>query len=241
MSLAKKLQSEMKANPVKAGGLGVLLVVAGYFWTPLVKGYIFHAQTAPVPVATADGAPQGTPMPAVAQIVDAPKAPEQSVYDWPTYAQRIDDDVKMRSVIELPNARDPFESPHVKPLEEAAATIVPAPKAADSSPLDPRDAGLVLSSTFVGPRKQIALIGGKPYQIGDRVRAQKDGLKATFTLIDVQPRLIVLERKGKQYELAITRGHSNDAQVVAPADNQDDEDEDESPESEMIPDGPAGK
>ncbi|MBI3839452.1 MAG: hypothetical protein HY288_16150, partial [Planctomycetia bacterium] len=53
MSLAKKLQREIKANPAKAGGLGVLLLVAGYFWAPLVKGFIAPAETAPAATATA--------------------------------------------------------------------------------------------------------------------------------------------------------------------------------------------
>jgi hypothetical protein len=239
MSLAKKLQRETKANPGKAAALGVLLLVAGYFWAPLIKGFVFPAETAPAATATASA--PATPAPALTPTVDAPKVLESPVYDWQKYAQLLDDDVKMRSAVELPSPRDPFQSRQVDPHETAEVKTAAQEKAAEAPPLEPRDAGLVLSSTFVGPRKQIALIGGKPYHIGDRVRVQKDGIKASFKLVDVQPRLIVLERNGKQYELTITRGHSNTKEVLAPAEDEDGSDEDESPESEMTLDGSAAR
>jgi hypothetical protein len=239
MSLAKKLQREAKANPVKAAALGVLLLVAGYFWAPLVKGFVSPAATAPAATATA-GAP-ATPAPAPTPTVDAPKAPESPVYDWQRYAQLLDDDVKMRTSAELPSPRDPFKSREVERPEIASVKTAAQLKAAEAPPLEPREAGLVLSSTFVGPRTQIALIGGKPYRIGDRVRVQKDGIKASFNLIDVQPRLVVLERNGKQYELTITRGRPNTKETLTADENEDGSDEDESPESEMAVDGPAAR
>jgi hypothetical protein len=167
---------------------------------------------------------------------------EPPVYDWQKYAQLMDDDAKMRSAVELPSPRDPFRTQQVDPSEIAAPTVAEAtPKVAEAPPLDPKDAGLVLSSTFVGPRKQVALIGGKPYRIGDRVRAKKDGMKASFKVVDVQPRLIVLERNGKQYELTITRANSNTQEVLTSAESEDDSDEDESPDAEMTPGVQAAK
>ncbi|MBI3836509.1 MAG: hypothetical protein HY288_01070 [Planctomycetia bacterium] len=141
----------------------------------------------------------------------------------------------MRTAAELPTSRDPFKSRQVQPSDAVVTTTAAESKVAEAPPIEPKDAGLVLSSTFVGPLKQIALIGGKPYRVGDRVRAQKDGMKAVFKLVDVQPRMIVLERHGKQYELTITRTRSNTKEVLAPADSQDDSDDDESPEAEMPP------
>jgi hypothetical protein len=241
MSLTKRLKREAQANPGKAIGLGVLLIVAGYFWAPLIKGYIASAPTATEPPSSAASAP-ATPSPAPTPSTAPPKMPESPVYDWQKYAQLMDEDVKMRTAVELPSDRDPFKAQQVGPAEVSAPiTAEEAPKVAEAPPLDPRDAGLVLSSTFVGPRKQVALIGGKPYHIGDRVRAKKDGMKASFKVVDVQPRLIVLERNGKQYELTITRAHSNTQEVLTSAESDDESDEDESPDGEMTPDVPAAK
>src|SRR5262245_15983252 len=117
MSIVQKLQREMNASPAKAAGLGLGIVVAIYFWAPLVKGFIWSDAPAAPPVPAA---PPAAAAPAVAAAPVAPAAPGATPpataapgYDWQRYAQMIDEDVRMQSSGELPNARDPFESQNV--------------------------------------------------------------------------------------------------------------------------------
>jgi hypothetical protein len=233
MSLARRLKREATANPAKAGGLGVLLLVAGWFWAPLVKGFFVSEDTGPVPSAPTASA-SATPSPSTAapaptvMVVGVPKAAVDTTYDWQRYAQLMDSDPKMQSALELPSARDPFKA--VLPPEPEPVVVQTSAKqeqAAPSATLSPKEAGLVLSSTFVGPRKQTALIGGKPYRVGDRVRAEKDGQRLSYKLVDVQPRRIILERNGNRYELSIARAGKNATQAIEPDDEERDEEEEE--------------
>ena len=58
-----------------------------------------------------------------------------------------------------------------------------------------------LSSTVIGPQRRVALINGRPYAQGKTVRAAKDGQQIEFTLAEVHPRSILLERDGQRFEL----------------------------------------
>ena len=67
--------------------------------------------------------------------------------------------------------------------------------------MTPEAAGLVLSSTIVGPRRSLASINGKIYTSGDEVEAE-NGIE--FYLRRVESRRIILERGDRQYVLAIS-------------------------------------
>jgi hypothetical protein len=211
MSLAKKLQHEIKAHPAKAGGLSLLLLVAGYFWAPLVKDWFGAADSTtpgPAPPAVAT-APSGVVMansaaPAAATAGATPAVAGTGVYDWRKYAKLIDGDTKMRAGVDAPNDRDPFARPGV-----AAETTLSAHEAeaalAAAKQITPEEAGLALGSTLIGAHKKIAQIGGKSYTIGSRIKVAKDELKATFEVVAIEPRRVVLKRNGQSYELKIPR------------------------------------
>jgi hypothetical protein len=205
MSVAKRLQREVKANPAKAAGLGALLLVACWFWAPLVMG-IFKSEEASVapqaPVPLAPGANSSTAAPTLMPAGQA-VANDAPPYDWRKYSKAIDEDAKMSPGRELSAESDPFneppaaEPPEAKPPVEVAPVVV--------QPITPADVGLELTTTLLGARRKIAEIGGKSYTVGDVVETGQEGASATFRVVEIHPRRVVLESEGKKYELRIPR------------------------------------
>ncbi len=59
----------------------------------------------------------------------------------------------------------------------------------------PAAAGLVLTSTIIGPQRRVVQISGKTYAVGQTIEVakEKESLRAAFKLIEVHPRRAVLE------------------------------------------------
>ncbi len=106
------------------------------------------------------------------------------------------------STAALSTTRDPFEAPTVKSVE--AKLIEPAPKVPT---ITPTAAGLVLTSTIIGPGRRIAQINGKTYSVGQTVvvknEKEKQTPEARFRVLEVDPRRAVLESDGQRFELSI--------------------------------------
>ncbi|HEV3417362.1 MAG TPA: hypothetical protein VG056_11125 [Pirellulales bacterium] len=100
----------------------------------------------------------------------------------------------MAPATELGIGRDPFISTKF----ELTRTKQPQ-AAAEEAELSPADAGLVLISTIVGLGQKMALVGKETFKEGDLIPAMRGA--GSFRLVQIRPREIVLERKGKQYRL----------------------------------------
>lgn len=177
--LSKQLQRELKANPQKAGALGLLCLVAAYFWGPL----IFKSDAKkPAPPAATAATPTTTP---TATTETATASTAKPHLDWRTLSGRLESDPSMRSVAGAKDPkqveRSPFDAP-VKLardqdydndlfdlLEEAyyAGLLDDKPvitKQMTSTVLNAFP--LQLTSTLVGSRAQTAIINGKAYVKG---------------------------------------------------------------------------
>jgi hypothetical protein len=203
MSVAKRLQHEIKASPAKAGALGLLLIVAAYFWLPTVVGLIGTGKQAP-PAPSADQATStASTTPAASAGNEQQPTAKAFDYDWRMHAKSMDEDPLARPVDALSNERDPFASNETlaaaEPLEPPAAPPVVV------EPMTPQDAGLVLSTTLHGARMKIADIGGKSYTIGDRIEVSGNGADTSFQVVEIHQRRVVLKSDGKLYELKIPR------------------------------------
>jgi hypothetical protein len=200
MSLAKRLQREIKSSPGKAGGLAVLLLVAGYFWAPLIMQFFGNDTAAPASAPAASPAVAGPAVaaPTSVQVAGATSA-EAPAYDWRRVAADLDADSRMASIAEPSREHDPFAT-RASATSAVAEVRKVEPVARD---LTPDEAGLVLSSTLVSARRKIAEINDKSYRVGDRVRALGDDYDVAFRVVDVSPRRVLLERDGKRFELKI--------------------------------------
>jgi hypothetical protein len=206
-SFSKRLQREVLGNPKKALLLGLLCLVAGYFWAPLLAGSFKEADsTATAPIA-ADSTLPITPTTSAGPVQTPAVA---SSYTWKQIAECLDRTQSQQSTNIAADGRDPFKpAPSVEaPTESVVEVKTSAPS------LSPQQAGLSLSSTMVGPRYGIALIGGEAYRVGDEIMAATDD-SVTFRLKSIHAKHVVLERNGEEFELALKPAESLTEQVSA--------------------------
>lgn len=210
-SFGKRLSREIAGSPKKAAALGALLLVALWFWAPLIKGWMAPASLAAAGAAdTSSGRTAASAGPAPAQPAAVPPAspsggaaPASSDtaqafpngYTWQQVAAAIDADPLMQPAGPIADRNDIFA------VAPPAAVAAPAEAPSEPPPikLSPSDAGLVLSSTVMGPAGRVALISGRRYRVGDDVKSTKDGQPIVFKLITVEPRQVVLETDGDRY------------------------------------------
>ena len=104
------------------------------------------------------------------------------------------DDPRTMTAPTLTKTRDPFEPPKID-VAETKPVEPPKPK---PPAITPAAAGLVLTSTIVGPQRRIAQISGKIYAVGQTIdppkeKKEKEPGGPAFKLVEVQPRRAVLE------------------------------------------------
>ncbi|HVX61683.1 MAG TPA: hypothetical protein VHC19_13805 [Pirellulales bacterium] len=205
-NFVKKLRREATANPKKAAVLGLLLLVAGYFWAPLIRQWTTSSETAAAvapasPPATTAAPAASTAAGALTSAADS--APVESSakpkFHWRDLAGAIDRDPRMRPApsANAASQREPFAFP-AAPAEPPMAE----PEAVVETEVTPRQLGLILSGTIVGDGRSTAVINGKVYGAGRELKAAGG---VVFVVRQIEPWGIVLERGGRQFELALPR------------------------------------
>lgn len=201
--IIKRLKREVRANPAKAGVLGLLSVVAIYFWAPLVMQWIKPAAKPGVVnaelAAVAVGDPAATTNSVTSTTSAANGAATTTVtkQHWQALVNHLESHPQMKPIGANATGRDPFaRGPSSVAKDETTDETTLATAAAAT----PAQLGLVLNSTVVGPHRRTAIVNGKIYREGRKLRAE-GGLE--FVVAQVGPRKVVLEREGQQYVLAI--------------------------------------
>jgi hypothetical protein len=216
-SFSKRLKREFSANPKKAAALSGLLLVAIWFWAPLVKGWLMPESklaVAPSPAAApppgpglasspnAAAPPSGSPSPprptaSAAPTGGAAGAASFQGASWQQVAQAIESDERMQPSLATIQRADIFittaptrREPAESDNEKPAEPIVE---------ITPASAGIVLSSTIVGGGRQVAQINGKRYSVGDELKTEQDGHEVVFKLIAIEPKRVVLEYAGARF------------------------------------------
>ena len=203
----KRLRREATANPKKAGILAALLLVAAYFWAPLVRQWTSSstestetavaATSASVPVQTP---PQTSPSVPVAGGQPPSSPPTRASVDWRQLASAIDQDPRMRPV--GPNDQEISRDPFVAPARPEVETAVGIEESLATEEKTPTELGLFLSGTIVGPSRRTAVVNGKVYVSGGELKAAEG---TVFIVRQIEPWGIVLERSGQQFEVALPR------------------------------------
>lgn len=243
MSLArvtKQLKRELKANPTKAGALGVLTVVAAVFWGPL----LFKSDEKPKKaIAGGAGALQGVG--ATDAAAPAAAAPNRApVMDWRVLARGLSTDPRMKG--HTPGADGKGDSPFraktadeeneewFAMLEELAKSDEPeAPRVEPAKPLEFEQYPLELTSTIVGGQVRTAVINGKARRVGTEIERWNGG---SMVLSKVEPRYAVVEWNGKRRELKILhpweQPKPSPASTESKTDHEDTQREDNEPPPE---------
>jgi len=200
--LVRQLRREAVANPKKAAILGVLALVAAYFWGPLVWGWVTLEQAsggAPNAETQADTEP-ATPANTASTQPEETSEKEQKacLYPWTQLDEWMREDPMTAPHEDLTGWRDPFASPSAgadaAEGEETQAAVFP---------VTPESLGVELSGTLIGPRRRVALIGGKAYRAGQTITIDHAGRPIDLELVEVHPRRIMLEWEGNRFDLAI--------------------------------------
>ncbi|MBA2114976.1 hypothetical protein [Bremerella alba] len=195
-----QLTKEIKRNPAKAAILGGLLLVAIWFWYPLVQKW-FGGKSRPVASQSAEHdlvIPQATqlPTPEVPAIAESVPA---VIKDWRSIAQQISDDPWMNKGTLRQSDFDPFYP------EQPPETVLTATNTtSDSTPsldVPPETAGLVVSSVIVGGRVTIARVNNQNYRVGDTIRVSDANIR--YTLVEVHSWGVLLKGTQRVHELPI--------------------------------------
>jgi hypothetical protein len=213
--LTRRLSRDLAANPKKAGILGVMVLVALYFWFPMIAGWFKSQGTNQVAAATD------------VILTDDPIAPEEMTarpkesLRWEKVRQWLEADRLTTSAAIDPSWRDPF-APTLKETkpEEPTTSIPPAEAAAlaaQAEEIDPESAGVKIASVMIGRRKSAVVIDGDVYRENDVVSVtSKEGTTLDFRLTSIQRELVEFERNGKRYKIALSRPRLAKGDVIAP-------------------------
>lgn len=195
-----QLTKEIKRNPAKAAVLGGLLLVAIWFWYPLVQKWAGGSsrsvaqETVEHDLVVPQKASLPTPeAPVVTKQVAAGKT------DWQTIVKQISDDPWMKKGTLRQNDFDPFY-PEKQPETVLTSTNVES----DPTPnldVPPDTAGLVVTSVIVGGHVPIARINHQNYRVGDTIRATDANIR--YTLVEVHSWGVLLKGPQRVHELPI--------------------------------------
>jgi hypothetical protein len=168
--IGERLLREIARNKAKSAALGILCLVACYFWMPLVVKFFKGKNNATPAVQPAETT-------AVVNVTSA--APEGDVpkFDWRDFLAWTAKEPRMIALAVSTETRDPFSN-RITPATSVAAEdqqTVTADAAMDRNRTageqvkTPKDYGLQLHSTVVGGRRSSANINGVNYRVGDWV------------------------------------------------------------------------
>ena len=221
-TLISRLRREITSSPKKAVILGLLLVVAVVYWSPLVWGWIKpesdKKKKKTSVAASANELPAGKPV-----SLGTANAPTntKSKHAWKDVAQWIEGDPRMITASEAPGRKHPFDSVQLPSaiLETKTQKGITAAASISSVPSDPSSLGLKLSSTIIGRQKKAALINGKSYLLGATIRLEHDGRSFEFQLTEINDDSIVLQRDNKPYTVRLPKPESTDRLSINPLRN----------------------
>lgn len=203
--LIRRLKREATRNPKKLGALGLLLVVALWFWAPLVRGWFHKDEPAPSPAGspTAVAAASGISAPNPVGGNQAGKL-AGTTYSWDQVAEWMEKDPLTKAAGTLPARRDPFRASQDIVAVEVAREQQRKIREHKPSAVIPAELGLKLTATIVGPKQSVALINGRTYRQGAEIACEKAGSRYNLRLVEVRRKGVVLECRGARLQLAIS-------------------------------------
>ncbi len=219
--LFRQIRREAARSPQKAAVLGLLALVAVWFWVPLMLDWIRGDGQKKANAATEETFPAGLEFatahnPMAATAPDA-QPQEEVPSDWQEVVTWLQEDPLTHAAEPIASSRDPFVTVDFPPVHPSLLHPVQEETQEETGQLPewtPKQIGLTLTSTLVGPGQKLALISGKAYHPQDTIVATHASQQIEFTLAEVHLRHAVLLREGKTYELRIPRQDGSDR--VAP-------------------------
>ena len=215
-TLQKQFQKELKTNPKKAIVLGLLALVALYFWAPLAMKMVSGKKSSKKAssVAQTDSLPAEAPVSSDTEKTNEPDETHQQAtatpaFGWDQILDWIRQDPLTASCPEIKNQHDPFK--RVEQIIDIPTPETPlANQATEQAPavvrdLSPEALGMKLTSTIVGNQRSVAMIDDRAYALGQLVMAYDGATPLPFRLVAIRPESVILERDEQQYALKINQ------------------------------------
>jgi len=175
--------------------LGVLLLVAVWFWFPLVKGWV-------IPESATSKKADNAPRIAQAAIPAGPVVIQTATTNripWQQIAEHIAVDPHTSPVSLQDLQRDPFYQKVVK--EELIVPVADTQAKPQLIEPSPDQAGLMVQSVITRGTTGLARINQQNYRVGDVVVAPEQ--IAEYEVIAIESWGVKLHRNGKSYDLAL--------------------------------------
>jgi hypothetical protein len=221
--LTSQLRRDLAANPKKAAVLGLMVLVALYFWGPLVLKFV-----------QAGGTKQKKTNVSALILTDDPIEPSQqpgktglrSRFRWEKVRQQIDGDERMRSAEFDIAWVDPFgaPAPAAAQAEQVAEQPMEDPAALTSAvaAIDPQSVGLSLGGILLGSGRRLAIVNGQICRQGDVVSILDKRDKSTtyeFHVHSIRGQSVQLEIGGQIFSLELNQprlAHGDDVKRGKP-------------------------
>lgn len=209
--LVKQARRDLVAHPKKAAVLGLMLLVAAYFWGPLVWKWVAPAGKKGGKETQTALILEDDPVEAIPQA----KAGALKSFRWQTVRQVIQGDRLMVSAVFEPQWPNPFAPLATADSATAAGVESPGRTSPQKRPTEftPHSAGLKLASVAIGVRRRTATISGDTYREGETIEADGDG----FRLVRIEAHGVELEREGKTWWLEFDRPSLAKGDEIEPA------------------------
>lgn len=168
--LASALKRELSRNKKKTAILGVMCLVACYFWVPLVWRWVAPSNGTSTPAVTESPADSGVAVVVQAADTASSHGSRRREIPWQELLNMIRQDDRMNSAALPETGRNPFYSftaSAVDPIVEKPAQ--PQPTALIATSFADLAQGLELTGIVYGPRLRIATINGAEYRENDRL------------------------------------------------------------------------
>lgn len=199
--LVRQLRRDLTASPKKAAALGLMALVALYFWAPLVWRWIKPGHTNGKPVVAASEVILED------EVVDPAKSVRKQAraFAWEKVRRKVAADPRMTPALYQTSWSDPF-----RPADQrASGSQATSPQLAAGSQVDPVALGMKLTSVAIGSQRRSAIISGAKYHEGELVPSGgAKGQPATgieFRLTRIGFYEVQLEYEGKTFTLELSR------------------------------------
>lgn len=181
---------------MKGAVLGLLVLVAAYFWAPLFAKML-PGEKPPQAAAAAEYLDGSVAIDTAGTASEAPPAPRR---DWRKLLAQIDSDPLTKPIVTLAPVTLSlgWEEPIVEAAEADQDIELAAMEAA--AKITPASVGLKLSGTMVGGGRKVAVISGKSYREGGEVRLTDE---LVFVVMEVTARRAVLQRGEESFVLEL--------------------------------------
>lgn len=192
-SLGKRLKRELVKSPAKAALLGLVCLIALWYWAPILGDCLTGASNAPADIVVKPAETVGPDIGLIATAKENVGKTISTVCNWQSLAEWLDEDPRAKPAVATEGYRDPFRRAEASATqdvtrriqelirriqegaEEESTELVAPPEGPVEKQPEFSDLSLVLGGTIVGSQVRSATINGNTYWLRNDASDNQDG------------------------------------------------------------------